>query len=163
MNFLDRFRKRNTAATTLSEDRPLSAEEKAIAECLLRDAAPAEALAFLPQLDHARVTGRCSCGCPTVDLSVPPEFRVDVPPPDRPLADARGRVDGKLVGVMLFQDAGLLSLLEVYRVEDVSDDPFGLPAVATIERMVWSDAPPKSDMTLDDFKALKGLENRRVV
>lgn len=145
MGLLDRFR-RNTPATTLSEDRPLSAEERAIAERLLRDAAPPLALAFLPQLDHARVTGRCSCGCPTVDLTVPLEFRVTDPPPNRPLADAIGRVNGKLVGVMLFQGGGLLSLLEVYRLEDVSDDPFGLPVVGTIERMVWSDEPPKSEI-----------------
>jgi hypothetical protein len=145
LGLLDRFR-RNRPASTLLEDRPLSAEEKAIAERLLRDAAPSEALAFLTQLDHARVTGRCSCGCPTVDLTVPAEFRVADPPQNRPLADATGRVDGKLVGVMLFQSGGLLSLLEVYRLEDVSDDPFGLPAVETIERMVWSDDSPKSEV-----------------
>jgi hypothetical protein len=50
-----------------------------------------------------------------------------------------GRVGGKLVGVMLFQSGGLLSLLETYRLEDVSDDPFGLPPISTIERLVWSD------------------------
>jgi hypothetical protein len=81
-----------------------------------------------------------------VDLTVPAEFRVADPPQNRPLADATGRVDGKLVGVMLFQSGGLLSLLEVYRLEDVSDDPFGLPAVETIERMVWSDDSPKSEV-----------------
>jgi hypothetical protein len=46
---------------------------------------------------------------------------------------------------MLFQNCGLLSGLEVYRLEDFSDDPFGLPAVDTIERMVWSDESPKSE------------------
>jgi hypothetical protein len=40
---------------------------------------------------------------------------------------------------MLFQNGGLLSLLETYRLEDVSDDPFGLPSVDSIERLVWSD------------------------
>ncbi|MFZ0747679.1 MAG: hypothetical protein WAM85_24960 [Terracidiphilus sp.] len=48
--------------------------------------------------------------------------------------------------MMLFQSGGLLSLLEVYRLEDVSDDPFGLPVVETIERMVWSDELPKSEI-----------------
>jgi hypothetical protein len=144
LGLLDRFRG-NKRATTLSADRSLSSEEKAIAEHLLRYAAPPEALAFLSQINHARVTGRCSCGCPTVDLTVPPDFRVVDPPPNRPLADATGRVNGKLVGVMLFQNCGLLSGLEVYRLEDFSDDPFGLPAVDTIERMVWSDESPKSE------------------
>ena len=124
---------------TLDEDRPLTAEEKRLAEYLLRHVAPPGAVAFIPQLDHARVTGRCSCGCPTIDLTVPQEFRVPNPPEDRPLADATGRVSGKLVGVMLFQSLGLLSLLETYRLEDFSDDPFGLPPVDTIERVVWSD------------------------
>jgi hypothetical protein len=123
----------------MDEDRPLTPEERAIAERLLRCAAPEEALAFIPQLDQARVTGRCSCGCPTVDLTVPPELRVADPPPGRPLADATGRVNGKLVGVMLFQSGGLLSLLETYRLEDFSDDPFGLPSIDSIERLVWSD------------------------
>lgn len=144
LGLLDRFRKFKPA-TTLDEDRPLSDAEKAIAERLLREAAPSEALAFLPQLDHARVIGRCSCGCPTIDLTVPSGYRVADPPQNRPLADGVGRVNGKLVGVMLFQSAGLLDSLEVYRLEDDSNDPFGLPAVETIERMVWSDHSSKRE------------------
>lgn len=142
MSLLDRFRK-SRPATTLDEDRPLSVAERAIAERLLREAAPSQAIAFLPQLDYVRVTGRCSCGCPTIDLTVSPEFRVPDPPQNRPLADGVGRVNGKLVGVMLFQSGGLLDLLEVYRLEDDSDDPFGLPGVETIERMVWTDGSSK--------------------
>jgi hypothetical protein len=46
-------------------------------------------------------------------------------------------VNGKVVGAMIFQNGGLLSLLEVYRLEDISDDPFGLPPIETIERLVW--------------------------
>lgn len=138
MKFFDQLRKVKPART-LPEDRPLTSEEKELSEYLLRHAAPAESVAFIPQLDHARVTGKCSCGCPTVDLAVPNEFRVPNPPPGRPLADATGRVGGKLVGVMLFQNGGLLSLLETYRLEDLSDDPFGLPPISTIERLAWSD------------------------
>jgi len=138
MKVFDRLRKVKPART-LPEDRPLTLEEKELTEYLLRHAAPPESVAFIPQLDHTRVTGRCSCGCPTVDLAVPPEFRVTNPPQGQPLADAMGRVGGKLVGVMLFQSGGLLSLLETYRLEDSSDDPFGLPPISTIERLVWSD------------------------
>jgi len=138
MSLLNRFRKEKPA-TTMEEDRPLTAEERTLAERLLRCAALKEALAFIAQLDQARVTGRCSCGCPTVDLTVPPELRVADPPPGRPLADATGRVDGKIVGVMLFQSEGLLSLLETYRLEDFSDAPFGLPSIDSIERLVWTD------------------------
>jgi hypothetical protein len=137
MSLFDRFR-RDPPARTLGEDRPLSADERALAERLLREFAPPEAAAYLPQLDHARVTGRCRCGCPTVDLMVPSELQVASPCPERPLADAFGRVNGKLVGIMLFQSGGLLCLLETYRLEDFSEDPFGLPAIDTIEPCVWS-------------------------
>ena len=139
MSILDRFRGERPAST-IDEDRPLSAAERAIAERLLRECAPPEALAFLPQLDHARVTGRCSCGCPTVDLSVPTQFRVADPPSDRPLADAFGRVDGKAVGVMLFHAGGLLCLLETYPLDDFADSAFDLPAPTTIEPAHWNTA-----------------------
>lgn len=132
MSIPDRFR-RERPASTVDEDRPLSAAERAVAERLLRDYAPPEALAFLQQLDHARVTGRCSCGCPTVDLSVPKQFRVADPPLNRPLADSFGRVDGRLVGVMLFQADGLLCSLETYAIDDFEDRAFGLPALTTLE------------------------------
>jgi len=72
---------------------------------------------------------------------VPAGFRVADPPPNRPLADAFGRVDGKLVGAMLLQADGLLSGLEVYRLEGADGDPFGLPAVETIEPAIWSNDP----------------------
>jgi hypothetical protein len=112
-------------------------------EHLLNYAGVSGAVDFIPQLDQARVTGRCPCGCPTVDLSVPPALRVQNPPTDRLIADATGRADGKVVGAMIFQDGGLLSLLEVYRQEDMSDSPFGLPAVESIERIDWSDIRPQ--------------------
>lgn len=146
MKIFDRFRKVKPVGT-LPEDRPLTAEEKELAEYLLRHAAPPEALAFIPQLDHAHVTGRCPCGCPTVDLVVPPEYRIPSPPENRPLADATGWVNGKLVGVMIFQSGGLLSLLEAYRLEDISDDPFGLPPISTIERFIWSDESQEAQKT----------------
>jgi hypothetical protein len=43
---------------------------------------------------------------------------------------------------MIFQDEGLLTLLEIYRLEDVSDNAFGLPPVETIEKLVW-DSPTR--------------------
>ena len=121
------------------EDRPLSSDERLLAEHLLKHAGVPDADTFIPQLDHLRVVGKCSCGCPTVDLAVPSELRVQRPPGERLIADAIGRVNGKVVGAMIFQNDGLLSLLEVYRLEDFSDEPFGLPALETIERLDWSD------------------------
>jgi hypothetical protein len=123
------------AATTLPQDRPLTPEEFTLAEHLLRHAGAEEAVVFIPQLGHARVTGQCSCGCPTVDLAVPSDFRVSDPPTKRKIADATGRVDGKLIGAMIFQDEGLLTLFEIYRIEDASDSAFGLPPIETIEKL----------------------------
>ena len=125
----------------MDEDRPLSDTERSLAERLLRDFSRPEAMAFLPQLSHARVTGRCSCGCPTVDLTVPTEFRVANPPSDRPLADAFGRVDGKLVGVMLFEESGLLCLLEVYALDKFECNEFSMPTAVSLEPAVWSPVP----------------------
>ena len=125
-------------AGPIPQDRPLTEEERAIAEYLLLHAGAPGAAAFVPQLDSARVIGRCSCGCPTVDLAIPPELRVADFPAERLVADATGKVGGKIVGAMVFQDQGLLTLLEVYRWEDLSEEPFGLPTVETIERLVWT-------------------------
>jgi hypothetical protein len=122
---------------TIAEDRPMTDEERTIAEYLLRHAGAPEALAFVPQLDSARVIGRCSCGCPTIDLAIPPELRVADAPAERLLADASAKVAGKTVGAMMFQYEGLLTMLEVYRLEDFSEEPFGLPSVDTIERISW--------------------------
>lgn len=58
-------------------------------------------------------------------------------PCDNPVADAFGRVDGKLVGVMLLQKDGLLTCLEVYDL-DVIDQPYGLPDISTLEPAVWN-------------------------
>ena len=79
----------------IAENRPLSDEERRLAEHLLRYAGAAGADAFIPQIDQVIVTGRCPCGCPTMDLSVPIELRVQNPPKDRLIADATGRTDGK--------------------------------------------------------------------
>jgi hypothetical protein len=136
LSLFDLFR-RSKSATTAEEDRPLSEAERTLAVRLLREFAPPEAIAFLPQLDQARVTGKCSCGCPTVDLTVPAELRVADPPVNRPLADAFGRVDGKQVGVMLFQADGLLCLLEIYALDDFEDNAFGLPAATTLQPALW--------------------------
>jgi hypothetical protein len=125
------------AATTLPQDRPLTPEECRLAEHLLRHAGAHGASEFIPQLARARVTGQCSCGCPTVDLAVPPDLDISNPPGERLIAEATGRVDGKLVGAMIFQNKGLLTRLEIYRLEDVTDHPFELPPIESIEPLVW--------------------------
>lgn len=121
----------------LPQDRPLTREERAFAEHVLRNCGVPEAPLFVTQLDHVRVTGKCSCGCPTIDLTVPTEFRTANPPKERILVDATGRADGKLMGILVFQADGLLTLLEGYRLESVGDEPFNFPPLETVERTEW--------------------------
>jgi len=117
-------------ARTLPLDRDLTPEERAIAEWLLLNADP-PATAFLHQLDTARVTGQCSCGCPTVDLLI----RADTAPAeprDNPVGDAIAEVNGKMVGVMLLQRQGYLTCLEVYDLSDI-EHPYGLPGLSSLK------------------------------
>ena len=119
-------------ATTLPLDRPLTPEERAIGEWVLRNADP-PALDFLPQLEVARVTGQCSCGCPTIDLRMP-EGTPRVEPRENPVGDATGHVGEDMVGVMLLQRGGYLQCLEVYDLSDIQR-PYGLPSVKSLEPM----------------------------
>ena len=116
-------------------ERGLSDEERAIAEWVLTHATP-PALSYLPQLDLARVTGGCKCGCPTVHLTVP-ERAPRGEPRDSPIGDVTGTADGKLVGVMLFHNNGLLTSLEVYDLSDIAH-PYDLPAVNTLRPALWN-------------------------
>jgi hypothetical protein len=116
-------------AKTIPLDRPISDEERAIAEWLLLNSKPS-AVAFLPQLKGIRVTGQCSCGCPTVDLRVA-EGILPAPLQDNPLGDALGEVNGNMVGVMLLGSGGYLACLEVYDLSDITH-PYGLPDLKSL-------------------------------
>ena len=106
-------------AKALPLDRDLTSDERAIAEWLLLNADP-PATAFLHQLDSARVTGQCSCGCPTVDLLIGP---------DTPRAEPRDNLVGD---VMLLQSQGCLTCLEVYDLSDI-EHPYGLPGLSSLK------------------------------
>ena len=116
-------------ATTIPLDRPLTEDERAIGEWLLLHATP-PAFDFLPQLAMARVTGQCSCGCPTVDLRLP-ESAPKAEPRDNPIGDAVGEVNGDMVGVMLLQRGGHLTCLEIYDLSDIAR-PYGLPDLSSL-------------------------------
>ena len=124
--------KEGERATTIKLDRPISEEEQAIAEWLLRNADP-PALDFLPQLEVARVTGQCSCGCPTVDIRIP-EGAPAAEPRDNPIGDATGYVGEDMVGVMLLQRGGYLRCLEVYDLSDI-ERPYGFPSLQSLTPM----------------------------
>jgi hypothetical protein len=121
--------KNEEPASTISLDRPISGEERAIAEWLLIHSKPS-AIPFLPQLDGARVTGLCSCGCPTVDLRVV-EGISPAQTQDNLVGDALGEVNGNMVGVMLLQSGGYLTCLEIYDLSDIPH-PYGLPDLKSL-------------------------------
>ena len=116
-------------AKTIPLDRPISREERTIAEWLLLHSKPS-AFSFLPQLDGARVTGQCSCGCPTVDLQVA-DGTSPAHPQENPVGAALGEVNGNTVGIMLLQSGGYLACLEVYDLSDIPH-PYGLPELMSL-------------------------------
>lgn len=50
---------------------------------------------------------------------------------DNPVADATGEVGGKLVGCMLLQHDGYLSVLEVYDLSEI-ERPYGFPDLRSL-------------------------------
>ncbi|MBY0230958.1 MAG: hypothetical protein K2W96_16860 [Gemmataceae bacterium] len=107
-------------------DRPLTGHEAALVRWMLEQAGP-EAAPFLAQLSAARVVGRCSCGCASLD------FAIDgVRPPTE--GGMRVLVDGsfgEMGGLFAFGIAGVLAGLEVYTFADESP-PASLPEIGVI-------------------------------
>jgi hypothetical protein len=52
-------------------------------------------------------------------------------PHDNPIGDALGEVDGNTVGVMLLQNGGFLTCLEVYDLSEIPH-PYGLPNLKSL-------------------------------
>lgn len=95
--------------------RPLSASERQVLDVMLTLDFPG-VVELRAQVDAARVTRQCDCGCPSIDLVVEG---------DVPLAKvvsrtpANAEVDGVLGGgLVVFVDDGRLSGLEYYWAED---------------------------------------------
>jgi hypothetical protein len=123
-------------ATTIPENRQLNAGERTLIEWLIANGVP-EARAFTHQLTELHVIGRCSCGCPTVDLA----FRDSQQPttgPSQILADFFGVTpEGIEVGVILHARQDAISELEVYSLgtTDTTDRTFGLPRIETLKTL----------------------------
>ncbi len=100
--------------------RPLTPAEREVLTVLLAgDFAGATELRA--QAETARVTGRCGCGCPTVDLEVDATL---------PVAEVTERaaveVDAPDGGLIVFVDDGRLSGLEYWTTGD--EPPVAFPA-----------------------------------
>jgi hypothetical protein len=99
----------------LQEPRDLTETEARTVRALLALEFPG-VVELRAQLSHARVVGRCDCGCPTVDLLVseaaprsPVETRARLAPVEGLVAADEEGLPGEII---LFVDDGRLSSLE---------------------------------------------------
>jgi hypothetical protein len=124
-------------------DRPLTPEEVSVMSWLLTNSGE-NALKFLPQLSEIRVHGKCSCGCPTIDLAGARTIASDYHGTGL-LADVVGEVSGTDVGVLLFQKDGLLTCLEIYAFGDNPPD-FSLPKTSTLRGWEHMSQPVRAEI-----------------
>ncbi|WP_455352821.1 hypothetical protein [Streptomyces sp. SYSU K217416] len=96
---------------------PLSPDAAAVLTALLAGTDPVST-ALRAQIPYARVTGRCGCGCATVDLRVDRARAAPAPAHDSPAVEASYNTSPVGAGVLVFTDEGYLSGLEIYSVED---------------------------------------------
>lgn len=115
------------AHTTNEFPRPLTEREAEVLSSLLAlDFVGAEDLRR--QAEVASATGRCRCGCATIDLAVDEKAAKSAKVSRSPVP-AQGRWSEG--GIILFVEDGWLSLLEIYTWAD--DPPPEFPPVKEIE------------------------------
>ena len=111
-----------------SLNRQLTSEEHALVHWMLELGKP-EAASFLPQLEQALVTSwQCRCGCASFNFFVPghPEPTGGM----KPLADFVFGSTNDLSGIFVYEQAGVLSGLEVYGL--AGDAPKALPSIESL-------------------------------
>ena len=118
----------------LDEPRPLNDAERSMLLALLAPEYPGVS-ELRSQVPDAVVVGKCDCGCPTVDIKVPPSApRSRVQTKNR-LAPYEGRVaplrDEPAGDIILFVDDGYLSSLEYVPYADPS--PAEWPSLDRVE------------------------------
>ena len=116
---------------TSHADRPLAPEERATLEFLLVDE--------IPRVDHlraqaasAQVSGRCECGCPTIDLAIDQHAPIWTPgvPVDRVVAMAFNRARYPSAQLLLHALDGRLSELEYVDMAGNQSEP-SFPPIST--------------------------------
>jgi hypothetical protein len=112
------------------ERRPLTDEERNLLGWLLANGSP-DPEAYLSQIRNVNVVGKCTCGCPTLDLALG-ESEQRKTAPSLILADFVGTApEGVEVGVIVHAREGEISELEVYAISDWKG-PFNLPSVESL-------------------------------
>jgi hypothetical protein len=115
-----------------SERRPLTEEERKLLEWLLANGSP-DAKPYLSQIANVNVVGKCTCGCPTIDLALG-DCEQRKTAPSIILADFVGKTpEGVEVGVIVHAREGEISELEVYAIPDWQG-PFKLPSVESLKQ-----------------------------
>jgi len=115
------------------ERRPLTQEERKLLEWLLANGSP-DAKPYLSQIASVNVVGRCTCGCPTIDLALGDREQRKTAP-SIILADSVGKTpEGIEVGVIVHAREGEISELEVYAMPDWKG-PFNLPSVESLKQL----------------------------
>jgi hypothetical protein len=105
--------------TAIPEDRPLTVAEARLLRWLLEHGIP-RAACYLPQLEHARVASRCSCGCASINFAI--DGVVPTPGAMGILSDYQWRAaGGEAFGVFVFEYDGLLAGLEVFSMDGLAD------------------------------------------
>jgi hypothetical protein len=92
---------------------PLAADAAAVLGVLL-DGPGAVLGALRAQVPYVVVTGRCACGCASVDLGVDRGAVAAAPGHDSPVVEASYPESEDAAGVLLFTRDGYLSGLEIY-------------------------------------------------
>jgi hypothetical protein len=117
---------------SFTESRGLTTDEVRVLRWLLTVGAAItgtdaeQAAAYLPQIDELRVSGRCDCGCPSIDLALVESTQMPVDDASYTLADVDGRSpEGTAIGLILRAKSGCLSELEAYAHDCIT--PFSLP------------------------------------
>jgi len=78
-----------------------------------------------------RARRSCSCGCPSISLVVSDNAPAVIAAKERIVVDLSGQTtEGSSVGVLLFQDNGKLSELEIYPYDNEGE--FGLPTIESL-------------------------------
>ena len=115
-----------------AEHRPLSKEERTLLEWLVANGGP-DAQQYASQIADFSVVGRCTCGCPSIDLSVGRREQRKTGP-SHILADFEGETpEGIAVGVILHVREGEISELEICAILDVKG-PFNLPSIESLKQ-----------------------------
>ena len=96
---------------------------------------------YRPQIEGIRACRWCPCGCPSLNFEIAEDAPLGLDRGDTVVGDFDGKTArGELVGVLLFQREGKLTLLEVYsmdgQIKEESGE-FGLPTIDSLNLIVW--------------------------